>query len=111
MDIETMQARAVDVRRQFAAFEEATYGHEWNVEDLVMGLMTDLGDLAAIVQTLEGKRPPREDDPIKSLEHEVSDCLWVLLVIADRYGINTADAFDQTMTGIESWIRANGPNT
>ncbi len=108
MDIAPMQARAVDVRRQFAVFEQATYGREWTVEDLVMGLMTDLGDLAAIVQTLEGKRPPRTDNPIQSLEHEVSDCLWVLLVIADRYDINIADAFDQTMTGIEGWIQNNG---
>ncbi|MCP3912296.1 MAG: hypothetical protein GY713_15230 [Actinomycetia bacterium] len=64
--------------------------------------------MAAIIQNLEGKRPPGTDDPIKSLEHELSDCLWVLLVIADRYGINTANAFDQTMTGIERSIRDNG---
>ena len=99
-----MQQRAVAVRRTFAEFETATYGQEWTVEDLVMGLLSDLGDLSSIIQTVEGKRPSRWDDPMAALEHELSDCFWVLFVLADRYGIDIGTAFQDTMTSIESWL-------
>ena len=104
MDIETMQQRALAVRARFAAFEKATYGREWTSADLVMGLMTDLGDLAAAVQRSEGLRPRRSQDPTTELRHEISDCLWVLLVLAHRYEIDVSAAFNETMTEIERWI-------
>ena len=106
MDIETMQARAVEVRSRFAAFETATYGQEWTTEDLVIGLMTDVGDLASLVSVLQGKRPSRHDDPLSALGHEISDCMWVLLVLADRFDIDVASAFETTMDGISEWIEA-----
>lgn len=104
MDIEHMQQRAVEVRARFSTFEAATYGREWSTEDLVMGLMTDVGDLSAIVHRLEGRRPLRDTDPKAELEHELSDCLWVLLVLADRYDVDVGMAFSSTMADIEAWI-------
>ena len=104
MDIETMQQRALAVRARFAAFEKATYGREWTSADLVMGLMVDLGDLASAVQRLEGLRPRGSQEPTAELRHEISDCLWVLLVLAHRYEIDVASAFTETMTEIERWI-------
>jgi len=104
MDIEAMQQRAVEVRARFTVFEEASYGQAWSTEDLVMGLMTDVGDLSAIVHRLEGRRPLRDADPKEELAHELSDCLWVLLVLADRYGVEMGPSFAGTMNGIEAWI-------
>ncbi len=104
MDIDEMQQRAVEVRAKFATFERESYGREWSTEDLVMGLMTDVGDLSAIVHRLEGRRTLRDVDPKDELAHELSDCLWVLLVLADRYGIDMGPAFADTMQGIEAWI-------
>ena len=105
MLIEEMQARAVQVRTQFAAFERQSYGREWSVEDLVLGLTTDVGDLAEIVQRLEGKRPPRSSPALTDLEHEISDCLWSLLVIADRYDLDVPAAFVRTMDELTVWLR------
>jgi len=69
-----------------------------------MGLMTDVGDLAAIVQRMEGKRPANSRDPAAELGHELSDCLWVLLVLADRYDVDLESAFAETMTGVDDWL-------
>ncbi len=110
MLIEEMQARAVQVRQQFAAFERASYGQEWLVEDLVIGLTKDVGDLAEIVQRLEGKRVPRSQSAKAELEHEISDCLWSLLVIADRYNVDVSGAFARTMDGLADWLEDQPPN-
>lgn len=104
-----MQDRAVDVRRQFAEFERATYGQEWTSADLISGLMTDVGDLAAAVQRVEGIRPARQVAPIDELRHEIGDCLWVLLVLADRFQVDVGHAFESAMSGIESWIASEKP--
>ncbi len=104
MDIDDMTRRAVEVRAKFSVYERDTYGQEWSTEDLVMGLMTDVGDLSAIVHRLEGRRPLRDADPRDELAHELSDCLWVLLVLADRYQIEVGQSFEHTMSGIEAWI-------
>ncbi len=93
MDIEEMQQRAVEVRARFAVFEEASYEQAWSTQDVVMGLMTDVGDLSAIMYRLEGRRPLRDGDPKEELAHELSDCLWVLLVLADRYGVEMGASF------------------
>ncbi len=105
MQIGEMQERAIAVRRQFAAFERATYGREWTTEDLALGLMKDVGDLAEVVQRMEGKRPARSTSALADLEHEISDCLWSLLVLADKYEVDVAFAFRGTMDGIEESLR------
>lgn len=103
-----MQTRAVQLRERFAAFEQATYGQEWTTNDLVIGLVKDVGDLAEIVQRLEGKRPTRSTSPRADLEHELGDCLWSLLVIADRFDIDVAQAYENTIGDISNWIDQQG---
>ena len=54
---------------------------------------------------MEGKRPARATTARADLEHEISDCLWSLLVLADRYEVDVASAFTNTMDGIEASLR------
>lgn len=109
MELSDMQDRAIDVRRRFREFETATYGREWTTADLISGLVTDVGDLAAAVQRVEGIRPARQEAPIDEVRHELGDCLWVLLVLANRFQIDLGDAFQSTMDGVESWIDSQRP--
>jgi len=89
---------------RIAEFERKNYGTEWTTTDLVSGLMTDVGDLAAAIQRVQGRRPPRDTPPIEELEHELGDCFWVLLVLAELFDIDLDAAFDSTMVSIESWL-------
>jgi len=109
MEIADLARRAVDVRERIAEFERNHYGTEWTTTDLVCGLMTDVGDLAAAIQRVQGRRPARDTPPMEELEHELGDCLWVLLVLAERFDIDLDAAFDSTMVSIDSWLeRAAG---
>jgi len=109
MEIADLARRAVDVRERIAQFERKNYGTEWTTTDLVCGLMTDVGDLAAAIQRVQGRRPARDTPPMEELEHELGDCLWVLLVLAERFDIDLDAAFDSTMVSIDSWLeRAAG---
>lgn len=92
------------MRERIAEFERKNYGAEWSTTDLVSGLMTDVGDLAAAIQRVQGRRPARDIPPMEELEHELGDCLWVLLVLAERFNTELDAAFDSTMVSIDSWL-------
>ncbi len=90
-----MQALARGVRERYAARETERYGRPWSREEIMLGFLGDVGDLAKLVQGKEGVRPRADLD--EALAHELADCLWCVLTLADAYGVDLEDAFTRTM--------------
>ncbi|MEM9606987.1 MAG: MazG nucleotide pyrophosphohydrolase domain-containing protein [Actinomycetota bacterium] len=104
-DLAELARRAADVREGFAEFERSTYGSEWSIQELLLGLVVDVGDLIGAVQRVEGRRPSSDGSADRSaLEHELADCLWVLLVVAQRYDVDLGAVFGRTMDQLEDWL-------
>lgn len=99
----TEQARAVRVR--YAEFEVRRYGRQWTTEEIMLGLLGDVGDLAKLVQGKAGVRPI--DDLDAKLGHELADCLWAVMTLADCYSIDLEATFGSTMTDLHRWLDAN----
>jgi NTP pyrophosphatase (non-canonical NTP hydrolase) len=95
-----VQERALAVRRRYAEVERSAYGREWRGQDLALGLVCDVGDRVKLVQAKEGVRAI--DDVDELLAHELADCLWSVLVLADRYGVDLERAFAGTMDELEA---------
>jgi len=93
-----MQNQARAVRSLYAAMEKHRYGREWNHEELMLGFMGDVGDLAKLVQGKAGVRPHEDLD--EAVAHELADCLWSVISLADAYGVDLEVAFSQTMETI-----------
>jgi len=100
MEFSDLTERALAVRRSYAELERREYGREWSNEELMLGFVKDVGDLAALVQAKEGAR--RGQDPDARLAHELSDCLWSVIVLAERHGIELEQAFVETMDELET---------
>ncbi|MFC8080417.1 MazG nucleotide pyrophosphohydrolase domain-containing protein [Streptomyces sp. NPDC057307] len=45
----------------------------------------------------------------EALEHELADCLWSVLILAHRYGVDLDHAFRRTMDELDSSISARLP--
>lgn len=103
MEFKALIQRALAIRGKFADYEVRTYGREWTTEELALGLMKDVGDLAMLVQASEGVRQVTDLD--KALGHELSDCLWSVIALADRLGIDLETAFAQTMDELDQQLR------
>ena len=105
MEFAAVIQQALAVRGEFAGFEVRNYGREWTTEELTLGLMKDVGDLAALVQASEGVR--HAEDVGQAIGHELSDCLWSVIVLADRLGVDLEAAFTQTMDGLREHLRGS----
>ena len=82
--------------------EKKKYGREWTREEIAQGLVGDIGDLMKLVLAKSGIRNT-EDVDIK-IGHELSDCLWCLLVLAKRYDIDLESTFISTMATLDKRI-------
>ncbi len=107
MQLAELTRRAVDVRARYAAAEIARGGPPWSRAELAQGFVGDVGALMKLVMAKEGRRaaPAGCATPVDldaKLEHELADCLWSVLVLADAYGVDLERAFATTMEGLEA---------
>lgn len=90
-----MQQMARQVAALYAERDVERFGRAWSANELVLGLVGDVGDLAKLAQGKAGVRPHADLDA--TLGHELADCLWSLIVIADAFDIDLEKAFGSTM--------------
>lgn len=100
MELATLTARAVEVQRRLNETAAARGGRPWPREELAQGFVGDVGDLMKLVMAKAGARPIAEAD--RKLAHELSDCLWSVLVLAQAYGVDLEKEFPTTMDGIDA---------
>jgi NTP pyrophosphatase (non-canonical NTP hydrolase) len=97
-----MQTMARAVREKYAGMEIARYGRSWTREEIMLGFLGDVGDLAKLVQGKEGVRP--RPDIEAALAHELADCLWSVMTLAEAYDVDLESAFTNTMGQLESTL-------
>lgn len=103
-DLAALQAQAMKVRQLYNELNRKDGHDQWGPKDYALGFVGDVGDLAKIVMAKENMRNMEEVDT--KLTHELSDCLWSVLVLAAHYGIDLETSFTQTMRELEE--RING---
>ncbi|HEU4914685.1 MAG TPA: hypothetical protein VFT16_04785 [Candidatus Saccharimonadales bacterium] len=101
MKFEDALKRAVEIRNKYDELN-AQRGIAWNEQNLMSGFVGDVGDLSKIIMAKHGLRSM--DDVDAKLAHELSDCLWSVLVLADKYKIDLAAEFQKTMDELDERI-------
>lgn len=105
MDFDQLQKRAIEIRKKYDALNTKERGVAWNEQQLMAGFVGDVGDLSKIIMAKHGLRAM--DDIDEKLAHELSDCLWSILVLAHKYDIDLAHEFLRTMDQLETRINSN----
>ncbi len=99
MDFQEISLRAISVRKLYEEFEAEQYGAPWTSEEIALGFVGDVGDLAKLVMVESGRRTIH--DSHMKLAHELADCLWSVLVLANLYNIDLEKAYLETMNDLE----------
>jgi NTP pyrophosphatase (non-canonical NTP hydrolase) len=99
MEFNLMTERAMEIRQLYSQYEQQTFGRSWTREEVALGFVGDVGDLAKLIQAANGVR--NIPDVNKKLAHELSDCLWSVIVVANLHGIDLEQVFMSTMDDLE----------
>jgi NTP pyrophosphatase (non-canonical NTP hydrolase) len=94
-----LQQRAKEIAVRYAQLNVQEGHAPWGPKERMMGFITDVGELNELVMAKEGLRHMERIDT--KLAHELSDCLWSVLVLADHYGVDLEKAFADTMNELE----------
>lgn len=86
MNFTDLEKSALKLNELYEQLEIKMYGRAWTTEELALGFMGDVGDLAKLIQANAGVR--KIDDCKAKLGHELSDCLWSIIILANKCGID-----------------------
>ena len=104
MQFSDLVNKAIGVRKVFEQYEKSVLGKTWSKENFAEGLVGDVGDLMKLVMAKEGLRKIKNVD--EKLAHELSDCLWSIIVLAELYDIDLESSFIKTMDELEADIKS-----
>ena len=103
MTIDEMQHSALKLRELFAQLE-AKNGTSWDTRAIMEGFTVDVGELMELVMAHEGLR--KVDNLDEKIAHELSDCLWSILVLAHYLGVDLNTAYPDTLTKLTTKLNA-----
>jgi NTP pyrophosphatase (non-canonical NTP hydrolase) len=93
MHFSDLEKAALQLNALYEALEVKRRGRVWTTQELALGFVGDVGDLAKLIQAHAGVRDI--DDCKAKLGHELSDCLWSIIVLASKCGIDLQTEFSR----------------
>ncbi|HEY4299419.1 MAG TPA: MazG nucleotide pyrophosphohydrolase domain-containing protein [Candidatus Didemnitutus sp.] len=106
-DLERLRLQAVELGGKFAAAARRAGQRPWTREEIAQGFVVDVGDLVRLVMAKAGRRQVAHVD--RKLGHELADCLWSVLVLADRYGVNLESEFEKMIASVGRKLARRNP--
>lgn len=102
MKFSDLERSALQLNELYEQLEVKRYGRVWTTQELALGFMGDVGDLAKLIQANAGVRSI--DDCKAKLGHELSDCLWSILILANKCGIDLEAEFVRNTAELAEYV-------
>lgn len=102
MNFGDLERAALRLNELYEKLETKRWGRIWTTEELALGLVGDVGDLAKLIQAHAGVRDI--DDCKAKLGHELSDCLWSIIVLANKCGIDLQAEFVRNTEELVAYV-------
>ncbi len=105
MEFQNIIDRALNIRQLYEEKEKQLYGSSRTNEEIALGFVGDVGNLAKLIAAENGKRNiPNSKEKLK---HELADCLWSILVLANSHNVDIEKSFLDTMDQLERHLLEN----
>ena len=102
MNFDDLQKRAIQISDKYDALNKQKGNKSWGTQQYMAGFVGDVGDLSKIIMAKQAFRPMEDVD--SKLAHELSDCLWSVLVLANKCGVDLSSEFVKTMDALDEKI-------
>ncbi len=102
MEFNELKKSAIQLNDLYEEWEIKEFGRKWSTQELALGFVGDVGDLAKLIQANAGVR--NIDDHKAKLAHELSDCLWSIIVLANKCDVDLESAFKKNTEEITEYV-------
>jgi len=102
-DFSKMIERSKKIRDSYHQLERQNHGTEWTVEEDALAFLTDAGLVGRHTMSQQKRWPANNTD--NELEHKLGECIWWLIVLADRMNISIEEATDKFLTKTEKLLK------
>ena len=102
MNFGDLEKSALQLNDLYEQMEIKRHGRVWTTQELALGFMGDVGDLAKLIQANAGIRDI--EDCRAKLGHELSDCLWSIMVLAHKCGIDLQAEFVRNNAELAAYV-------
>jgi NTP pyrophosphatase (non-canonical NTP hydrolase) len=102
MKLSDLEKSALQLNELYEQLEIKRYGRIWSTEELALGFVGDVGDLAKLIQANAGIR--NIDDCKAKLGHELADCLWSIIVLANKCDIDLEAEFVRNTRELTEYV-------
>ena len=104
MEIRELQKKAIEIAQRYRELGKAQGYEDWSTGDYMQGFVGDVGDLAKLVMAENNLRAI--PDHKQKIKHELADCLWSILILADKLNVDLDVEFQKTMYELDARITA-----
>ena len=102
MQFQNLIDEALTVRKMYEEKEKQIYGSSWTSEEITLGFVGDVGDLAKLILAENGTRNITNSK--EKLEAQLAHSLWSVLVLAEMHNVSVETAFFEAMDRLETHL-------
>jgi NTP pyrophosphatase (non-canonical NTP hydrolase) len=96
--------RSVEIRKLYHHLEQQYHEKEWTVEEDALAFLTDAGLVGRLTMSQQG-RWPAGGETVSELEHKLGECIWWLIILAERMNIDISEALEKFLSKTEKNLR------
>ncbi|MGT2959701.1 hypothetical protein [Streptococcus caballi] len=96
--------RSKAIRQAYHALEIKHHGKEWSVEEDLLALSNDIGNLNRLVMTKQGRY---YDETPYQLESKLAENIWWLLELSDRLEVDIQTEMENFLSEKEQMLHIN----
>lgn len=93
--------RSIAIREAYHKLEEANHGSRWSMEEDLLALSNDIGNLQRLVMTKQGRY---YDETPYRLESKLAENIWWLLELANRLDIDVEAEMEEFLSEKEELL-------
>lgn len=95
--------RSKEIRKRYHQLENKHHGSEWTIEEDALAFLTDAGLVGRLTMSQQNRWP--KSNTKEDLEHKLGECIWWLIILADRMNIDIKDAIEIFLTKTEKTLK------
>ncbi|WP_337100171.1 MazG-like protein [Paenibacillus sp. YIM B09110] len=103
MEMSTAVERSIRIRKLYHELEKQHHEKEWSVEEDALAFLTDAGLVGRLTMSQQGRWPAKGKTD-SDLEHKLGECMWWLMVLAERMNLDAEAMLEKFLTKTEEQL-------